>query len=166
MTNHVETKSCQRDDQSGDSISSCDHRLLGDILWNQLLVSHSVAIFSVVDHHDSYGRYAMIASGLNKQNEHVSSLDMFGLSWRTFIEYQQLAWSDHGYVHWFVVCEHLVILMTFSSTDHKLVFSKSHFNSITKRNLQHELDLNLNNFIFNITSSTGKKCFYRLYNML
>ena len=48
--------------------------MLGDIVCNQLLVSHLVATFCVGDHHDSHhGRYAVRASGSKKENDHVFS---------------------------------------------------------------------------------------------
>ena len=53
--------------------------MLGDILCNQLLVSHLVATFSAGDHHDSHGRYAVRASGSKHQNEYVFLLC---LTWR------------------------------------------------------------------------------------
>ena len=48
--------------------------MLGDIMCNQLMVSHLVATFSVGDHRDGHGRYAVRASGSKKQNEYVFSL--------------------------------------------------------------------------------------------
>ena len=48
--------------------------MLGDILCNQFLGSHLVTTFSVGDHRDGHGRYALRASGSKKQKEHVFSL--------------------------------------------------------------------------------------------
>ena len=62
----IEEEECQHhelycDDQRWDSNSCCDHHMLGDILFStQLLASHLVATFSVDDHHDSHGRYAVV----------------------------------------------------------------------------------------------------------
>ena len=50
--------------------------MLGDIVCNQLLVSHLVTTFSVGDHTDSHGRYAVGARGAKKQNEHGFSLSV------------------------------------------------------------------------------------------
>ena len=54
--------------------SCCDHHMLGDIVCNHLFVSHLVVTFSVGDHCNGHGRYAVRASGSNKHNEHVFSL--------------------------------------------------------------------------------------------
>ena len=48
--------------------------VLGDIVCNQLLVSHFVTTFSVGDHPDIHARYAVRASGSMKQNELAFSL--------------------------------------------------------------------------------------------
>ena len=44
------------------------NHMLGDIVC--LLVCHLDSTFSVGDHHDSHGRYAVLASCSKKQNEH------------------------------------------------------------------------------------------------
>ena len=53
--------------------SCCDHHILGDIVCSHLFVSHMVATFSVGDHRDGHGGYAVLASGSKKQNENVFS---------------------------------------------------------------------------------------------
>ena len=48
--------------------------MIGDILCNQLLVSHLVATVFVGNHHDSHGRYMGRASDPKQQNEQAFSL--------------------------------------------------------------------------------------------
>ena len=43
----------------------------------ELLISQLVATFSVGDHHDSHGRYAVRVGGPKQQNEHVFLLTFF-----------------------------------------------------------------------------------------
>ena len=51
--------------------------MFGDILYNQLLVSHTDATFSVRDHRDGYGRYTVLVRGSMKHNVHAFSLQCF-----------------------------------------------------------------------------------------
>ena len=79
----TETNSCQRhevycDDQRCDSNSCCDPHMLGNILCNQLLVSHLVVTFSVGDYHDSHlvdMRCARVVPS-NKMNMFSCSIDL------------------------------------------------------------------------------------------
>ena len=71
--------------------------MLGDIVCNQLLVSHLVATFSLGHHRDGYGRYAVRASGSMKQNEHVFSLCLTRQIIKTVLVIETVAFG--GTVH-------------------------------------------------------------------